>query len=141
MSFLSPLTKAVGFLGILFGGLTGGWFLSRMFSNRRSIILDQEGLLDNSSGIPAGRIGWDQIARVDIVTLQNNRFVGIDVVDRKALASSSSPFRQYIEASNAALTGFPVNIPSFAVDRSPEELRDLILKFWQNPKERKTLGT
>lgn len=140
MSFLSPITKAVGLLGILFGGLTGGWFLSRMFSNRLSIILDQEGLLDNSSGVPAGRIGWDQIARVGIVTLENHRFVGIDVVDRKAFMASSPPFRRYIEESNAALTGFPVNIPSFAVDRSLEELRDLIQKYWQNPKERKTLA-
>ena len=140
MSFLSPLTKAVGLLGILFGGLSGGWYLSRMFSNRMSLILDQEGLLDNSSGAPAGRIGWDQISRVGIVSLQNNRFVGIDVVDRKAFAASSSPFRRYIEESNAAITGFPVNIPSFAVDRSLEELRDLIRKYWQNPKERKTLA-
>ena len=129
-----------GWIGILFFGFAGGWYLSRLFSNRKSLILDQEGLLDNSSGIPAGRIGWDQISRVEIVSVNNQRFVGIDVVDRKALVYASSRLQQSIEDMNLGITGFPVHIPSFAVDRSLEELRDLILKYWQNPKERKSLA-
>ena len=134
------LPAVAGWIGILFFGFCGGWYLSRLFSNRMSLIFDQHGLIDNSSGIPTGRIGWDQISRVDIVSVENNRFVGIDVVDRKMLASSSSPFRRYFHEGNAGITGLPIHIPSFAVDRSLEELRDLILKYWQNPKERKSLG-
>ena len=129
-----------GWLGVLFFGFCGGWILSRLFSHRIALILDRNGLLDNSSAIPAGRIAWGEISRVGITTVSDQRFLGIDVRDRTLLPSSKSEFRRSLDNANAGITGFPVNIPSTTVDRTLEELHETILRYWKDPKARTELG-
>ncbi len=138
---VAVLTWPVGLAGIGFFGLAGGWLLSRLFSNRVSLVLTQEGLLDNSTALPAGRIAWDQIVRVGITTVEKQRFLGIDVRDRSLLTSSDSAFRRWIKDSSVALAGYPVNVPSTVIDRTLEELHDLILRYWKEPKARAELGS
>lgn len=130
----------VGWLGILFFGFAGGWLLSRLFSHRIALILDRNGILDNSSAVPAGRIAWGEITRVGITTVSDQRFLGIDVRDRALLPSSNSEFRRSIDDANAGITGFPVNVPSTTVDRTLEELHESILRYWKDPKARTELG-
>ena len=137
---LWPLTLLPGGLGILFFGVCGGWILSRLFSHRISLVLDRGGLLDNSSAIPAGRIPWDQIARVGITAVNEQRFLGIDVKDRSVLVSSTSAFRRWMDDANTRITGFPVNVPSATIDRPLEELEAMILRYWKHPETRSELG-
>ena len=134
------LPAVVGAAGMLFFGVCGGWILARLFSHRVSLILDREGLLDNSSAIPAGKIPWDQISRIGFTSVSSQRFLGIDVKDRSVLASSSSAFRRWMDDANAGITGFPVNIPSTTIDRTLEELEALILRYWKHPESRSELG-
>ena len=131
--------KVVGLIGILFFGLCGGWILAKLFSKRISLVLDREGLLDNSSALPAGRIPWDQIARMGIMKVENQRFLGIDVRDRTLLPSSASAFRKWAEDFNLAVSGYPLGIPSTTIDRTLEELHDLIARYWKDPKARTEL--
>jgi hypothetical protein len=128
-----PLTEIVGWAGILFFGLCGGWILSRLFSHRISLVLDRNGLLDNSSALPAGKISWDQISRLGITTLRNQRLLGIDVRDRAALS------HRRLGDANIGLAGYPIYIASTAIDRSLEELQDLIAKYWKDPQARASL--
>lgn len=133
------IPAVAGWVGILFFGAAGGWILSRLFSHRISLILDRNGLLDNSSAFPAGRIPWEAISRVGITTASDQRFLGIDVRDR-ALLASSSELRRSIDAANAGVTGFPVNVPSTTVDRTLEELQETVLRYWKDPNARTELG-
>jgi hypothetical protein len=134
-----PLTEVAGWMGLLFSGLCGGWWLSKLFSHRVSLIVDRIGLVDNSSGTPAGRIAWEEITRVGITTVVNQRFLGIDVRDQSRLVSSSSAFRRWIDQANKGITEYYVNIPSATVDRTLEELHDLIARYWKDPTARTEL--
>ena len=135
--WVPPLTELVGWCGILFFGLCGGWILAKLFSHRVSLILDREGLLDNSSALPVGRIPWDQITRVGIAEIEKQRFLGIDVRDRSVLATWA--FRRWVGEVNVGLAGYPVYVPSTAIDRSLEEFHDLIARYWKDPKARTEL--
>jgi hypothetical protein len=143
LAFGSPWTmlllKGLGLFATCFFGICGGWVLSRLFSHRISIILDRNGLVDNSSALPGGRIPWDQITRVGITKVSDRQFLGIDVEDRSLLAASRSAFRRWIDDYNVAITGYPVNIPSTTIDRTLEELQALIVRYWQEPKARTEL--
>ena len=130
----------VGAIGILFFGLCGGWLLSRLFSPRVALILDRDGLLDNSSAFPAQKMPWDQITRLGIAEIEKQRFVGIDVRDRSAVPPSKSVFRRWLDDVNTGIAGYPVYIAASAIDRSVEELYDLIAKYWKDPKARTELG-
>jgi hypothetical protein len=138
---LTGITQVVGAVGMLFFGVCGGWILSRLFSHRVSLILDRDGLLDNSSALPVGRIPWDQIDRIGIATVERQRFLGIDVRDRSLLATPTTAFRRWAEDFNAAVAGYPFGIPSTTIDRPLEELHDLIAKYWKDPKAREELQT
>lgn len=130
---LPPVTEIVGWTGILFFGLCGGWMLSRLFSHRISLALDRNGLVDNSSALPSGKIPWDQISRLGITTLQHQRLLGIDVRDRTVL-----PHPRLGDA-NVGIAGYPVYIASTAIDRKLEDLHDLIARYWKDPKARAEL--
>jgi hypothetical protein len=139
--WVPPLTELVGWIGILFFGLCGGWILSKLFSHRISLIIDRDGLLDNSSALPAGRIPWDQIARIGITKVESQRFLGIDVRDRTLLATPTSGLRRWAEDFNAAVAGYPFGIPATTIDRTLEELHDLIARYWKDPKARLELDS
>lgn len=134
---LPPVTEIVGWTGILFFGLCGGWILSRLFSHRISLVLDRNGLLDNSSALPAGGIPWDRISRLGITTIQHQRLLGIDVRDR----TPGSDLRRKLEEANIGIAGYPIYIAPTAVDRTLEELHDLIAKYWKDPRARTELGS
>jgi hypothetical protein len=130
-----PVTEIVGWTGLLFFGLCGGWILSRLFSHRISLVLDRNGLLDNSSALPAGRIPWDQIRDAGIVTIHHQRLLGIDVKDRTILPHPK------LGKANVAIAGYPVFIASTAIDRTLEELQDLIARYRKDPKARAELDS
>jgi len=130
---------AVGIVGMLFFGIAGGWILSRLLSHRVSLVIHREGILGNSSAIPAGQIAWKQMSRIEITAVADQRFIGIDVHDRTALRSRRSWLQRWIENANVGVGGFPINIPATTLDRPIEQLLELIVRYWKDPEARREL--
>lgn len=130
--------SAVGVASILFFGLTGGILLKRFFSHGIAVVLDRKGILDNSSGIPAGRITWEEIAEVAPVETSGARFLGIDVRDREKLYARV--LHPQALRRNADLFRYPVQIPEITLDRRVEDLARVIEQYRGDRLARETLG-
>jgi hypothetical protein len=129
---------AIGVASILFFGLMGGILLKRVFSHGIALVLDRNGILDNSSGVPAGRIAWDEITQVAPVESSGARFLGIDVKDREKLYARvrhPNALRR-----NADIYRYPVQIPEITLDRKVEDLARLIEQYRADRLARETLG-
>jgi hypothetical protein len=128
----------LGLASILFFGVCGGAYLRRLLGHRVALMIGRSGILDNSSGTPAGPIPWKDILRVGIVTQSNARFVAIDVHDREELFARARHSRVLKE--NAALFEYPVLIPEVVLDRPAERLVAEIEDLRRDPKAREQLG-
>jgi len=129
---------AIGVVSILFFGLVGGILLKRLFSHGIAVVLDRNGILDNSTGIAAGRISWDEILDVGPVEASGARFLGIDVKDREKLyARVRHPKAIRL---NADAYRYPVQIPEITLDRKVEDLGRLIEQYRADRMTRETLG-
>ncbi|HUR38388.1 MAG TPA: STM3941 family protein [Planctomycetota bacterium] len=129
---------AIGVVSILFFGLMGGILLKRLFSHGIAVILDRKGIVDNSSGVPAGRISWDEILEVAPVEVSGARFLGIDVRDREKLYARVR--HPKVLRLNADTYRYPVHIPEITLDRTVEELARLIEPYRADRMMRETLG-
>ncbi len=130
---------ALGLVTLLFFGIGGGILLRRLLGHRIALIVDRNGIVDNSTVMPAGRIAWDEITRIGIVTTsRDTRSIGIDVQDREALyarVKHGSTLRE-----NARMFEYPVHIAEVVLDRRAEEMLQLLEEYRLNKKARAQLG-
>ena len=76
----SPLVaKTVAVVCIGFFGLIAVKAGAKLFDPSPGLVIDPEGVVDNSSGIAAGRIPWSNIKRIRTTTSQEQRFLTIEV--------------------------------------------------------------
>ncbi len=57
----NPLyVKAVAIAGASFFGLCAGFAFIKLFDTKPGLIIDSDGIVDNSSGVSAGRVPWQE---------------------------------------------------------------------------------
>jgi hypothetical protein len=87
-----------------------------------ALVLDREGIIDNSTGVAAGRVRWEEITDVRFRTIGRQRFVTIDVVDARRFVELGGAAKRLIKRVNTATLGSPINIPTDGLAISPEAL-------------------
>jgi hypothetical protein len=132
------LVRATGAGFLLLGLPAGGIALRRFLRPSAALVLERGGIVDNASAAPAGFIAWEEITRIAVLTVSGRNFVSIDVKDREALYGRCRAAA--LLRANAAMTGYPVNLPDITLDRPPRELCDLIEGYWRDPAARAALG-
>ena len=76
----NPLfVKAVAVVCVGFFGLIAVQAGARLFDRSPGLIIDAEGIVDNSGGLAAGRIPWSDIKRIRTTTSAEQRFLTIEV--------------------------------------------------------------
>ncbi|MES2789705.1 MAG: STM3941 family protein [Planctomycetota bacterium] len=105
-----------------FFGLCGLCSCLKLFDRRPGLIIDREGLVDNSSGIAAGRIPWNEITGIRLSCIERQEFLTIDTVDPQKYIRRGTFFHRMLNVGNNALVGGPINISSHSLDISLCEL-------------------
>jgi len=58
------VVKSVGIIGILFFGATGIYGIRKLFDKKVGLIIDKDGITDNSNASSIGLIEWDVIRKL-----------------------------------------------------------------------------
>ncbi|MGH8761317.1 MAG: STM3941 family protein [Burkholderiales bacterium] len=93
-----------------FFGLCAVYAGAKLFDNSPGLIIDAEGLVDNSSGLSAGRIPWSDIKGVGFTTVEKQRFLTIVVHDPHKYVRRASPLMRPFVTMNMKLFGSPIQI-------------------------------
>ncbi|GBF75799.1 hypothetical protein PA598K_04231 [Paenibacillus sp. 598K] len=75
------LIAVIGLAAVLLFGLALLFYLYHLVKRQPTLRVDEEGLLDTSSLIAAGRISWGEISEVRLYTYHGERFIGINLHD------------------------------------------------------------
>lgn len=134
--------KVVGLLAILMGGL-GIYFSSRkLFDREPGLVIDEDGIIDNSGAVSVGKILWADVAEIRETVvkafLTKQKFVivmlknPLDYIERQP----NSVTRRLLTL-NHGKSGSPVHITTNNLKIKHEQLRELLLRKLVEYKESK----
>lgn len=121
--FNSPwLIHGLGWAAVLFFGLCSLVAARNLFSSRPGLVLDREGLTDQSSGLAVGFIPWRDIAGFEPCILQGQKMLVVLLENPQAYVEKGGPIRRHLYRMNLGLVGSPFAISANALKLDFDEL-------------------
>ncbi len=103
----------------------------KLFDTAPGLILDSEGILDNSSGTSVGRIPWTQVRGFDIVTISRQRLLIVFVDNPRDYIRRSNFLKRPPLWANMKMFGSPITLAANALQINFEELVNTIAAFYE----------
>lgn len=116
----------VAVLGILWFGFFGLFGIRKLFDGQPGLLIDSEGIVDNSNAIPAGRIPWTEIKGFCILEGTARKSVTIMVASPEKYIEVKGLFRRWQRSENLKMTGSPINISANALQTNVQDLLHLL---------------
>jgi hypothetical protein len=113
----------MGAVTVAFFGTVGAAVLPRLLRPGPALIIDDDGILDDASGVSLGRIRWDQVGEIDEYRVDGQAFLGIMLKDPDALIAQQPFWKRRIIRANLQMGAAAVNIPQASVGIKLSDLR------------------
>lgn len=118
--------RIVGIVAVCFFGLVGVYIVPKLFDKKPGLILDHNGLTDNSSAMSVGLILWKDIISIRTIKVQSTKFLIIKVKNPKKYLSGSNKFKSFLLKANMKMYGTPVSISSNGLKYNFNKLEELV---------------
>ncbi len=118
--------RFVAVIGASFFGLCAVYGAVKLFDRKPGLIIDRQGLIDNSSAVAAGRIPWDEITGYRAWSTHRQRMLVIDVVDPRKYQARGWRGRQWLDSMNTRLTGSPIVISANSLAIGFDKLEQIL---------------
>jgi len=126
----SPIyVKTVSVVCIAFFGLCAVVGLVKLFDGAPGLVLDRQGIIDNSSALGAGRVDWREIQDVRAVTISGQKFLAFYVEDPGRFLNKGNVVMRLFLKMNYRMYGSPIFISSHSLKVNFEELEILVHDF------------
>lgn len=102
-----------------------------MFKTKPALIINEKGIIDQSTYIAPGLIKWEEIQSIDFVQFSGQTYLGIFTKDPDLVVNRSNSLKKMLNRINKGLLPSQVNIPVKILDCSVEELVEKVSKQWE----------
>lgn len=127
LKFRNPeIIRIVGIVAVCFFGLVCIYVVPKLFDKKPGLILDDNGITDNSSAISVGLILWKDIISIRTIKVQSTKFLIIKVKNPKKYLSGSSKFKNFLLKANMKMYGTPLSISSNGLKYNFNNLEELV---------------
>jgi hypothetical protein len=120
------IVKGVAAVTMCFFGACCVFAAYKMLDGKPGLVIDGQGIIDNSSGVAAGRIAWNDITGFRVTEVTGQRFLTIDVLDPDKYLAQCTSLARMMNVASAKMTGSPVNISASTLKVSLDELERLL---------------
>lgn len=126
----SPLfALTFGIIAILFFGFIAITAVRKLTTQSDGLIISSKGVTDNSSGISAGFIPWEDITTITETAVVNQNFVNIVLKNPEAFISSQkSAFKRKAMTANYRTSGSAVAISANSLDTTHGKLKKILVE-------------
>jgi hypothetical protein len=122
----------IGTASVLFFGTCAFFILRKLAESKPGLIINQEGITDDSSAVANGLILWRDITNIRIVEVSRQKIIMIHVLNPESYVNSaSSTFKRKMLQLNYKMYGTPLSLSSNGLKCSFEELYQLVLSTWK----------
>jgi hypothetical protein len=126
-----------GVLSILFFGMCGAYGAKKFFDKSPGLVLNSEGMFDNSSGLSAGNIPWSDITGFSIFQIHKQKMLVVKVTNPDKYSNTGNVFKRMLKKTNFKMCGSPIAISSNGLKTNFDELvntcNQYLLKYGKNP--------
>lgn len=130
LSILSIIITS--YIGIPFFGLGLFYILNRFLYPKPSVIINNEGIIDNSSLASVGLIKWDNISEIFGYNYLGNKFLGIIPKNINNVLLKQGKIKKFSINITKRLAKAPINISENTLPITIEELLSEINKYRGN---------
>ena len=132
LRFRNPLlVHAVGRAALIGAGLIALFGIRKLFDSRTGLILNGQGIVDNSSAVAAGLIPWPDISGFDVYTAKRQRLLVIKLTDPEKYIARGNRLQQALNRINHKMRGSPIAITSIMLRVSFDDMLKLCRDFQQ----------
>lgn len=124
----NPVKLAIaGYASILFFGLCAFYLIRKLPDTKPGLIIDHEGLTDNSSGLSAGRVLWSDIVNLSVIQIHKQKLIMLHVKNpQEYIGRQTSLFKRKSMELNYKMYGTPLSITANGLQTSFEDLLTIL---------------
>ena len=109
----------IGLFSIVFFGWGFIILFKRLFTSHSLLIVDDQGMTDNSSALALGFVPWEDIENVQLRHMLNQTFISVSVKDQEAYLAKMSTLQRNATKANLKM-GYPlINITLNTTGKNP----------------------
>jgi hypothetical protein len=123
------LTHGLGVVLVVFFGLGVLVGVRKLLDRRPGLVLDAQGLHDNTSGVSAGLVPWRDVTGFSVFEAFGQRSLIVHVSDPSKYAALGGIAGRALRRINLKLCGSPVTLASQSLQVGFDELVDLCLLY------------
>jgi len=128
--FNSPvLIYGIGAVAIIFFGACGIFGVRKLFDSSPGLVLNRQGLTDNSSGISVGFVPWSEVSRIEEFQIQKQKFISIFVANPGKYMDLGNVLQRKARRANLKMCGTPISISSKALKIRHNELQSVLEEY------------
>lgn len=120
------ILKAVGILGIVFFGAMGGYGIKKAFDTSPGLIINKEGIFDNSSATKVGLVPWSVITGMKTEQIKSTKFILLFVENPENYISKANGMKKLLLMGNLSMYGTPIAISTVMLQYDFDDLEKLI---------------
>ena len=125
----SESIQIIGIVGIIFFGAIGIYGIKKLFDKKAGLIIDTNGITDNSNATSIGLIEWNDILRIRTKQVMSTKFLLIDIVNpEKYIEKAKNRIQAKLMKVNLNMYETPLSITSNTLKYDFGELEELIKK-------------
>lgn len=128
--------RIAGILSILFFGVCLILLLKSIFTNKFNLVINEKGIIDNSSYVSVGMVLWDDITSIKSISVMSTNFLIINVKDPNKYISIQNTMKKKILKRTLTTYGTPITISSNTLAYNFDELEEIVLKFYNEYKNK-----
>lgn len=119
----------IGILSIIFFGPCAIFALKKLFDKKPGLVLNNVGMVDNSSGASAGLVPWSEIVGSEVFKIQEQKMLIIKVRNPQKYIERGGRLKQTLNSANYKMCGSPIVISSNNLDIKFPELLSLFGQY------------
>lgn len=117
----------LGIIAILIFGLLTIYIARKLTDNKPGLIIDNIGLIDNSSGVSAGQILWSDIEDISVLEIHRQKLIMLQVKNpQDYIDKQTSVLKKKLMQMNFNIYGTPLSITSNSLQIKFEELLHIL---------------
>ncbi|WP_121246587.1 STM3941 family protein [Mucilaginibacter phyllosphaerae] len=121
-----------GYTSLGFFGSCAIFIFKKFFDTKAGIIINRNGIYDNSSGVSAGFIPWGDISNISTMEISKQKLIMIEVINPEVYINRQTNFiAKKASAINHKMYGSPINISANSLQYKFDDLYYTLRERWQ----------
>jgi hypothetical protein len=126
------LIRIIGIIGVAFFGLCLFFIFKKMFDKKYGLIIDKNGITDNSNAMSIGLVKWNDITGIKVLEVVNQKFIIINVSNPEYyIGLKKTGIGKMAMKANYKKYGSPISITANSLKLNFDGIKEIIEKQYE----------